>query len=33
VDAVIMFERDAGGAVTGLVLHQNGRDVPGKKLP
>ncbi len=27
VDAQIEFEKDAGGAVTGLVLHQNGRDM------
>ncbi len=33
VDAQISFERDAAGAVTGAVLHQNGRDVPGKRLP
>ena len=33
VDAQVTFERDAAGAVTGLVLHQNGRDVPGKKQP
>jgi serine-type D-Ala-D-Ala carboxypeptidase/endopeptidase len=33
VDAQITFERDAGGAVTGLVLHQNGQNAPGKKLP
>lgn len=31
VDAQISFERDASGAVTGLVLHQNGRDMPAKK--
>ena len=33
VDAQVTFERDAGGAVTGLVLHQNGQNVPGKRLP
>jgi hypothetical protein len=33
VDAVITFERDASGAVPRLVLHQNGRDVPGSRLP
>ena len=33
VDAVITFERDASGAVTRAVLHQNGRDVPGSRLP
>jgi len=31
VDAQISFQRDADGKVTGLVLHQGGRDVPGKK--
>jgi CubicO group peptidase (beta-lactamase class C family) len=31
VDAQITFVRDAAGRVTGLVLHQNGRDTPGKK--
>jgi hypothetical protein len=30
-DAQITFTRDAGGAVTGLVLHQFGRDRPAKK--
>jgi serine-type D-Ala-D-Ala carboxypeptidase/endopeptidase len=33
VDAQITFERDAAGAATGLVLHQDGRDVPGKRQP
>ena len=33
VDAQVTFSRDAGGTATGLVLHQNGRDVPGKRLP
>jgi CubicO group peptidase (beta-lactamase class C family) len=33
VDAQITFERDASGAVPRLVLHQNGRDVPGNRLP
>ena len=33
VDAQISFERDASGAATGAVLHQNGRDMPGKRLP
>lgn len=32
VDAQVDFVRDAAGAVTGLVLHQGGRDVPGKKI-
>jgi len=31
VDAQITFERDKDGKVTGLVLHQNGQDTPGKK--
>ncbi len=31
VDAQISFQRDAAGKVTGLVLHQNGRDLPAKK--
>lgn len=31
VDAQISFERDANGQVTGLVLHQNGLDIPGLK--
>ncbi len=31
VDAQITFERDGSGTVTGLVLHQNGRDMPAKK--
>jgi hypothetical protein len=31
VDAQITFERDAGGAVTHLVLHQNGFDTRGEK--
>jgi serine-type D-Ala-D-Ala carboxypeptidase/endopeptidase len=31
VDAQITFVRDAGGKVTGLVLHQGGRDLPAKK--
>ena len=30
-DAQITFTRDGGGAVTGLVLHQFGRDRPAKK--
>lgn len=32
VDAQVTFTRDAGGTVTGLVLHQNGRDRPAKKI-
>jgi len=31
VDARISFTRDASGKVTGLVLHQNGRDLAAKK--
>ncbi|HEY5884846.1 MAG TPA: serine hydrolase, partial [Pyrinomonadaceae bacterium] len=32
VDAKVTFARDASGAVTGLIIHQGGRDVPGKKV-
>jgi hypothetical protein len=32
VEAVIDFTVEAGGKVTGMVLHQNGRDVPGKRV-
>lgn len=32
VDAKVTFTRDASGAVTGLIIHQGGRDVPGKKV-
>lgn len=32
VDAQISFETDAAGAVTGLVLHQGGQNVPGRKV-
>lgn len=32
VDAQITFERDSSGAVRGLVLHQNGQVIPGKKI-
>ena len=31
VDAKVSFVRDASGTVTGLMIHQGGRDVPGKK--
>jgi CubicO group peptidase (beta-lactamase class C family) len=31
VEARISFQRDAAGGITGLVLHQNGRDLPAKK--
>ncbi len=33
VDAQITFERGSDGKATGLVLHQNGRNVPAKRLP
>ena len=32
VDAQISFTKDSSGNVTGLVLHQNGQDAPGKKI-
>jgi hypothetical protein len=32
VDAQVDFVVDPAGTVTGLVLHQGGRDVPGKKI-
>ena len=32
VDAQVTFNRDEKGAVTGLVIHQGGRDLPGKKI-
>jgi CubicO group peptidase (beta-lactamase class C family) len=32
VDAQITFVKDASGAVTQFVLHQGGRDMPGKKM-
>jgi hypothetical protein len=32
VDAQLTFTRDASGAVTGVVLHQYGRDRPGRKV-
>jgi uncharacterized protein YneR len=31
VDAQVDFEKGPDGSVTGLVLHQGGRDLPGKK--
>jgi hypothetical protein len=31
-NARVTFTKDDKGAVTGLVIHQNGRDVPGKKI-
>ena len=33
VDAQISFIRDAAGEVTEMVLHQNGRDIPGSRVP
>ena len=32
VNAKVIFEKDDKGAVTGLVIHQNGREIPGKKI-
>jgi hypothetical protein len=32
VDAQVTFTRDTGGIVTGLVLHQNGRDTPARRV-
>jgi D-alanyl-D-alanine-carboxypeptidase/D-alanyl-D-alanine-endopeptidase len=32
VDAQISFERDTTGSVRGLVLHQNGQVIPGRKI-
>ena len=32
VDAQITFSKDSSGNVTGLVLHQNGQESPGKKV-
>jgi len=32
VDAKVTFIRDDKGQVTGLILHQGGQDVPGKKI-
>jgi CubicO group peptidase (beta-lactamase class C family) len=33
VDAEIEFTKDKSGAVTGLILHQGGRDMPGPRKP
>ena len=33
VEARISFQRDGAGKINGLVLHQNGRDLPAKKTP
>jgi len=32
VDAKVTFTRDASGVVTGIVIHQGGREIPGKKV-
>jgi D-alanyl-D-alanine carboxypeptidase len=32
VDAQMTFNRDADGVVTGITLHQNGNNVPGRKV-
>jgi hypothetical protein len=32
VDAQISFTKDANGQVNGLILHQGGRTIPGKKV-
>jgi hypothetical protein len=32
VEAKLTFVKDDKGQVTGLVLHQGGRDSPGKKI-
>ncbi|MFN2510035.1 MAG: serine hydrolase [Pyrinomonadaceae bacterium] len=32
VDAKVTFSRDDKGTVTGLIIHQGGRDMPGKKI-
>jgi D-alanyl-D-alanine-carboxypeptidase/D-alanyl-D-alanine-endopeptidase len=32
VDAQLDFERGPDGKATGLVLHQGGRDMPGKRV-
>jgi hypothetical protein len=31
-NATVTFTRDAAGAVTGLVVHDNGEDRPGRKI-
>jgi hypothetical protein len=33
VDARLSFQRDAAGKVTGLILHQNGGNLPAQKAP
>ncbi len=32
VNAKVSFVKDAAGTITGLVIHQGGREVPGKKI-
>jgi hypothetical protein len=32
VDAQVTFETDSSGRVTSLTLHQNGADVPAKRV-
>lgn len=33
IDAQVSFTRDDHGVVTGLVLHQGGQNIPGRKMP
>ncbi len=33
VDARITFERDSAGKVNRMILHQNGKDMPGDRVP
>ncbi|HYN20739.1 MAG TPA: DUF3471 domain-containing protein, partial [Thermoanaerobaculia bacterium] len=33
VDAQLSFQRDAAGKITGLTLHQSGRDIPASRDP
>ncbi|HEX6628247.1 MAG TPA: hypothetical protein VF105_09840, partial [Gemmatimonadaceae bacterium] len=33
VDAQLDFIRDAQGNTTGLVLHQNGQNIPAQRIP
>ena len=32
VDAQLLFRRNSEGRVTGLVLHQGGREIPAKRI-
>lgn len=32
VDAQVTFTKDESGVVTGLILHQNGANQPGRKV-